>query len=145
MYQAPCLTVWVWQRRKDILTKGWFNELKISQSNLIAVVKFIYEKIFLFLCHRPQRNLIFLSILFDTLSQCALFMPFFLHIFFTTNWNVIFPCNKQKNGLSQWLSATNKSNLSCSDAVRQKYWNKYPISLLHVKKELKKKLKTNIL
>ena len=60
--------------------------------------------------------------------------------------------NIYKFCFSQWLSATNKKSVCRSDSVQQtkqifvtvtqcnkQYWNKYPISLWHVTKELEKK------
>ena len=45
-------------------------------------------------------------------------------------------CNKQKSCLLQWLILTNKTNLFCSDSMRQTILKIYPISLWHVTKEL---------
>ena len=45
---------------------------------------------------------------------------------------------QKKFFLSEWLSGTNKSNLCHSDSVQKQYWSKYPISLWHVTKEMKK-------
>ena len=47
--------------------------------------------------------------------------------------------NIYKFSLYQWLSATNKKSVCRSDSVQQTILKKYPISLWHVPKELKKK------
>ena len=75
---------------------------KVPQSNLIAVVKFNYERMFVFwlffqfLCHMPQRNFIYFWILLVALSHC----------------------DKDLFCLSQWVTATNRFFVCCNESQR---------------------------
>ena len=81
----------------------------------------------------------------------AFFMPFFgfflkiLHTlaicvqYISILFVAVTQCDKQKILLSQWLSATNKTNPCHSDSVQQTILKKSPIYWWHVTKELKKR------
>ena len=80
------------------------------------------------------------------------FYKYFLCIFaifwhFLATFNNFVCCNdserQTKIRFSQWISATNKTNLFHSGSVQQTTLKKYPISVWHVTKELEKERKNN--
>ena len=148
-----CLSQWVTATNNLFCLTHWVTVTNIILGWLQWVT--VTKKFLLFWKKMPKRSkharffwyfLLFLALFVPFWQYLCLilwFFLFFIWVFFVAYIPILFvavtQCNKQKIYLSQWLSVTNK--FFChSDSVQQTILKKkYPISLWHVTKELKKK------